>query len=63
MTEGKLTTICFMGTEAIKAWLERWAAEDERSVSYILRQILKREIERQEQVQPIEKKSINQQTY
>ncbi len=58
MTEEKLTTICFMGTEAIKAQLERWAAEDERSVSYVLRRILKQEIKRREQTQAAERKSV-----
>jgi hypothetical protein len=60
MTEEKLTTICFMGTEAIKTQLEQWAAEDERSVSYVLRQILKREIERRIQSQTEQKPVIQQ---
>ncbi len=51
MTNEKLTTICFMGTAEIKAQLEQWAAADERSVSYILRQILKREAQRRGQTQ------------
>lgn len=42
-------TICFVGTTDQKALLEQWAAEDERSVSYIMRQILKREIQRRKQ--------------
>lgn len=50
MTDEKLTTICFIGTEEIKAQLEQWAKRDERSVSYILRQIIKRELTRQEQI-------------
>lgn len=62
MTEEKLTTICFMGTEAIKTQLEQWAAEDERSVSYVLRQILKREIQRRAQAQP-KQEVINQQPH
>jgi hypothetical protein len=48
MTEEKLITICFMGTVEIKAQLEQWAAADERSVSYVLRQILKREAARRQ---------------
>ena len=59
MTDEKLTTICFMGTEAIKTQLEQWAAEDDRSVSYVLRRILKREIERRTQA-PTEQKPTNQ---
>jgi len=62
MIEEKLTTICFIGTEAIKTQLEQWAAEDERSVSYILRRILKREIERRTQPQT-EQKSATQQSH
>lgn len=60
MTEEKLTTICFIGTEAIKTQLEQWAAEDERSVSYILRRILKREIERRIQPQTEQKPATQQ---
>jgi hypothetical protein len=33
-------TISFVGTTEIKLWLEQWAKEDERSISYILRKIL-----------------------
>lgn len=44
-------TICFVGTTDQKTLLEQWAAEDERSVSYIMRQILKREIQRRKQPQ------------
>jgi hypothetical protein len=39
-------TISFVGTQEIKSLLEKWAAEDDRSVSYILRQILEREARR-----------------
>jgi hypothetical protein len=53
-------TICFVGTTELKATLEQWAAEDERSVSYIMRQILKREAQRRKQPQA-EQKPINQQ--
>lgn len=48
MTDEKLTTICFMGTAEIKSQLEQWAAQDDRSVSYILRQILKKEAQRRQ---------------
>lgn len=48
MADEKLTTICFMGTAGIKAQLEQWATADERSVSYILRQILKQEAARRQ---------------
>ncbi len=39
-------TISFVGTQEIKSLLEKWAAEDDRSVSYILRQILENEARR-----------------
>lgn len=42
-------TICFVGTVELKAQLEQWAAEDDRSVSYIMRQILNRETQRRKQ--------------
>ena len=56
------TTICFVGTDEQKALLEQWAKEDDRSVSYIMRQILTREAQRRES-QPVEKKSVNQQSH
>jgi hypothetical protein len=59
MTEEKLTTICFMGTAEQKALLERWAAADERSVSYMLRQLIKQEAQRRAQAQ---EKPVTQQT-
>ena len=40
------TTICFIGTVEQKALLEQWAKEDDRSVSYIMRQIVNREAQR-----------------
>ena len=43
-------TISFVGTSEIKGWLEQWAEEDDRSVSYVLRQILKRESQRRAQL-------------
>lgn len=36
-------TISFVGTKELKALLQRWAEDDDRSVSYIIRQILERE--------------------
>jgi hypothetical protein len=56
MTEEKLTTICFMATTEQKALLEQWAVENDRSVSYIMRQILKREAQRRKQPQTTEQK-------
>lgn len=47
-----------MGTVEIKAQLEQWAAADDRSVSYILRQILKREAQRR-QAKPETKQPAN----
>lgn len=46
MTEGKLTAICFMGTEEQKALLKRWAREEDRTVSATLRRIIEREAQR-----------------
>jgi hypothetical protein len=39
-------TISFVGTTDIKQWLEQSAKKDDRSVSYVLRQILEREMHR-----------------
>ncbi len=36
-------TISFVGTKELKALLKQWAEQDDRSVSYIIRQILKKE--------------------
>ena len=36
-------TISFVGTTKIKKLLEQWAAQDDRSVSYIMRKILENE--------------------
>jgi len=43
-------TISFVGTNDLKTWLEQQAKADDRSISYILRQILERE--RRKQIQP-----------
>lgn len=53
-------TICFVGTTELKTMVEEWAKEDERSVSYIMRQILKREAQRRKQAQPPQTKSLTQ---
>ena len=39
----KTLTMSFVATPQLKAWLEKQAAEDDRSVSYILRKIIERE--------------------
>lgn len=52
-------TISFVGTTELKTLLERWAREDNRSVSYTMRQILTREAQRRQQPQT-EQKSVNQ---
>ena len=52
----KPATISFVATTDLKALLERWAREDDRSISAVMRQILKREAQRrktQEQQQDI----------
>jgi hypothetical protein len=46
------TTISFVGTTKLKALLERWAAAEDRCMSYILRQILEREAQRRAQAEP-----------
>ena len=53
-------TICFVGTAELKELLEQWAAEDERSVSYIMRQILKREAQRRKPSKALQTKPLNQ---
>ena len=45
----KSPTISFVGTIEIKAWLEQWAKENDRSISYIIRQILDQEVQRRKQ--------------
>jgi hypothetical protein len=44
-------TISFVGNTEIKAWLEQWAKEDDRSMSYVIRQILRHEVQRRTQPQ------------
>ncbi len=45
------TTISFVGTPQIKTWLEKWAKQDDRSVSYVMRKILNQEVQRRQQTQ------------
>lgn len=42
----KFITVSFAATAEQKTCLEQWAQQDDRSVSYILRDILKRELDR-----------------
>lgn len=44
-------TICFWGTRDHKKKLTKWADEDERSVSYIIRKLITNESKRREEVQ------------
>ena len=39
-------TISFVGTRELKTLLVQWAEQDDRSVSYIIRQILEKESQR-----------------
>lgn len=58
------TTICFVGTTELKAMLEKWAKQDDRSVSYIMRQILTREAQRRAQAPHIQREPVaTQQTH
>ncbi|MCL4300561.1 MAG: hypothetical protein KJ077_32795 [Anaerolineae bacterium] len=57
------TTISFVGTTELKAMLEQWAREDDRSISYVMRQILIREAQRRMQAQRSDLKPITQQTH
>ncbi len=49
MQKVEQVTICFIGTANLKAQLETWAKEDDRSVSSVMRDILKREVQRRTQ--------------
>ena len=53
----KPITISFVGSTEIKTWLEQWAKEDDRSMSYIMRQILEKEAQRRIQTQNREQPS------
>ncbi|MBE7553126.1 MAG: hypothetical protein HS126_18795 [Anaerolineales bacterium] len=59
----KPITISFLGTTELKALLEQWAREDDRSVSYVMRQILKCEAQRRAQAQHPQPEPIIQQTH
>lgn len=39
-------TISFVGTTEQKTLLEQWAKQDDRSISWVMRQILKQEAQR-----------------
>jgi len=41
-------TIAFVGTTKLHALLKRWAAEDDRTVSAIIRRLLEREARRRQ---------------
>lgn len=56
-------TISFVGTTELKTLLEQWARQDDRSISYVMRQILKREAQRRMQAQLPELKPITQQSH
>lgn len=43
MLTESITTISFVGTPEIKNQLKKWATDDERSVSYILRKMVETE--------------------
>lgn len=45
----KKETISFVGTPELKLLLEQWAEEEDRNLSQIVRQILKREAQRRKQ--------------
>lgn len=44
-------TISFVGTTEQKTLLELWAKQDDRSISWVMRQILKQEAQRRKQTQ------------
>jgi hypothetical protein len=52
-------TASFIITIEQKDLLEQWAAEDDRSVSYVVRQILKVEAQRRKQI-PTNQKQLKQ---
>lgn len=53
------TTTSFVITTESKVLLEQWAKEEDRSVSYIMRQILKAEAQRRKQT-PTNQKQLKQ---
>jgi hypothetical protein len=58
----KPITLSFVATKELKQLLEQWAAEDDRTVSATLRQILEREARRRKQIQQ-KQQVINQQSH
>lgn len=56
----KQITISFAGDEQMKSLLEKWASEDERSMSYILRKLIKREAQNREQKRSENDYKVNQ---
>lgn len=48
----QLITRSFVITEELRLCLEQWAADDDRSSSYILRDIIKQELARRQGAQP-----------
>lgn len=52
-------TISFVGTAEQKTLLEQWAKQDDRSISWVMRQILNREAQRR-QDRPESQKPVNQ---
>ena len=51
------TTRSFVITTELKVLLEQWAIEEDRSVSYVVRQILKEEAQRRKQALTHQKQS------
>lgn len=51
----ELISKTFTITKELTVILEKWAEEQDRSISAVLRQILKKEVERQKQAQKGEK--------
>lgn len=62
MEKENQVTICFIGTTNLKSQLEAWAKEDDRSVSYIIRDILKREAQRRTQTAIVQSGSTSEVT-
>ena len=51
-------TISFVGTTEQKTLLEQWAKQDDRSISWVMRQILKQEAQRRkaQEQKPVERR-------
>jgi hypothetical protein len=64
ITMSEPITISFLGNTELKALLKQWAKEDDRSVSYVMRQMLNREAQRRAQTQPEgQKRATTQQSH